>query len=112
MTYNIVTVTAAVQITHGPLNVTVCEGESATFNCITSGGTTTDPPSWIIDGDFYSSAGLPSRHSYSRGVLTVSNVNASLDNGTTYQCVLVAEQLLSNTATLTVALAGMYGTRL
>ena len=45
---------------------------------------------------------LPPRHSFSDGMLTRSNANASSDNGKTYQCILVTEELFSNTATLTV----------
>ena len=80
-------------------DVTVREGESATFNCTVSGSS--DTPSWIIDGVTYTSSQLPPRHSYLRPQLRVSNVNIS-DNGTTYQCLVIP--VLSDIATLTVVL--------
>ena len=56
---------------NGPQNVTVIAGESATFNCTFSG---TEVADWIIGGEYYSSQGLPPRHSnLMKGQLTVSN---------------------------------------
>ena len=84
------------------MSLTVAEGDSATFNCTITDST--DALDWIIDGSYYSSEGLPPRHSYLNSMLTVSNVNVS-DNGTTYQCVLIPFE--SDVATLTVVPKGL-----
>ena len=94
------TATSAVQIINGPQNITVREGNSATFNCTIS--RTTEVPYWYIDGTIYTRDDLPPRHSYLNQVLTVNNVSI-LDNGTTYQCGVIPSPV-SAIATLTVVL--------
>lgn len=65
-------------ILSGPENITVMEGDFATFNCTIKGSN--QVPYWNINGSSYSND-LPDRHSY-RAVSKVS----IFDNGTTYQC--------------------------
>lgn len=86
-----------IEIEHGPEDITVEEGASASFPCLITG--TTSVPFWCIGGSVYSIRNLPSRHSYFNWTLTIANVEPS-DNGTTYQCSL--HVVSSNTAVLTV----------
>ena len=84
-------------IAHGPENVTVVEGASASFPCIITG--TAGVPIWCIVGSVYTIRDLPDRHYYSNFTLTVRDVELS-DNGAEYQCFF--HTLSSRTAVLTV----------
>lgn len=86
-----------IEITHGPENVTVNEGDSAMFPCYVTG--TTDLPVWYIDDSVYTIRGLPRRHFYSNRTLTIIDVQRS-DNGTKIRCSLLI--VSSDTAILNV----------
>ena len=92
-----------IEITQGPQNITVEEGESAVFTCLYTG--TFDFPTWHINGATYviqgETLGLPDRHRYSNQMMTVSKVQIS-DNETTYRCSFMFGEISSSTATLTV----------
>ena len=92
-----------VEITQGPQNMTVEEGESAVFTCSYTGSE--DFPTWHINGANYAiqgeTLGLPDRHRYSNQMMTVSNVQIS-DDGTTYSCSFLFGEIASSTAVLTV----------
>ena len=92
-------VVSAIEITQGPQDVTVEEGQSASFPCFYNG--TPDIPTWIISGFYYLHVGFPDRHTYSNQIMTVHDVQVS-DNGTTYQCGFVVINIFSSIATLTV----------
>ena len=68
-----------------PVDVTVVEGERATFRCAYNG--TSGIPWWRINGFVYSFDQLPERRTYSvrDQILWVSNVQLS-DNTSTHQC--------------------------
>ena len=85
------------EITLGPANITVNEGDSATFPCWYTG--TRREPVWFIGGDQYTLDNLQSRHYYSSGNLTIYSVRPS-DNGSTYWCTFFT--VSSDVATLTV----------
>lgn len=63
-------------------------GQVAVFPCQYSGSLAY--PYWDINLTEYSSVALPPDHSYSSGLLRVSNVNEK--NGTHYQCFLLSIQ--------------------
>lgn len=86
-----------IKIAHGPENVTVHEGESATFPCFTTG--TADIAFWLICDSVYTIQDLPSRHTFFNWSLTITDVQPS-DDGTTYQCRFL--EVFSDTAVLTV----------
>ena len=86
-----------IDITHGPENVTIVEGESASFHCFVAG--TTAVPYWYIGHSLYTIRDLPSRHSYFNWTLTVTDVKLS-DDQETYQCSLFV--VSSKIAVLTV----------
>ena len=92
-----------IEITQGPQNVTVVEGESAVFTCSYTG--TFEFPTWHINGASYAiqgeTLGLPERHRYSNQMMTVRDVQAS-DDGTTYSCSFLFGTIASSEATLTV----------
>ena len=84
-------------ITHGPEDVTVVEGASASFPCFITG--TAGVPFWDIGGSVRTVRNLPDRHYYSNFTLTVRDVELS-DSGTKYQCLI--HIVASHTAVLTV----------
>lgn len=86
-----------ITIVNGPANVTVKEGDSASFPCLVTG--TTGVPFWYIDDSVYTIRNLPSRHYYLNWTLTIMDVQLS-DNGTEYRCSLYI--VSSHTAVLTV----------
>ena len=93
----------AAEISQGPQNVTVNEGESAMFPCLYTG--TNEFPLWYINGASYAilgtSLGLPERHRYFNQTITVRDVQLS-DNGNTYRCSFLFGEITSEMATLTV----------
>ena len=85
-------------ISHGPEDVTVNEGDSASFPCFLN--ETNGVPFWQI-GDFVCTIrDLPRRHYYSNWTLTITDVQLK-DNGTTYQCLIYI--ISSKIAVLTVS---------
>ena len=92
-----------IEITQGPQNVTIEEGESAVFTCSYTG--TFDFPAWHINGASYpiqgETLGLPDRHHYSNQMMTVSDIQIS-DNGSRYSCSFLFGEIASSTAILTV----------
>ena len=65
------------------MNVTVSEGMDAYFPCSYNG--TNRSPTWKINNHTYFINNLPMKTSYNGSVLTVSNVDLSLNN-TSYYC--------------------------
>ena len=103
-------VESVIEITQGPQNVTVNEGESASFPCFYHG--TDDVPVWFINSASYNIQRLPTRHTYYNETLRVTNVQAS-DNGATYKCAFLYDQMeisSTSTGTLTVLITATQGT--
>ena len=82
-----------------PIDVSVYEGESATFSCLFTGSD--EVPFWFIDGSYHSWRDLPPQYTISPWdfSLTTENVNIAM-NRTPHRCVV--EGVESETAFLYV----------
>ena len=69
-------------------------GETATFPCNFTGSDAV--PLWIINNGIYHHSQLPSRHTYSNGILYVDNVEVT-DNMTQYQCEIYDPEIFTST---------------
>ena len=81
-----------------PHNVTVTEGNEASFACSFNGSFSV--PGWKINGRTYTWNTLPAKHEFTGSQLVVSDVDVSM-NGSTYQC-FIGAMYQSAVGTLTV----------
>lgn len=86
-------------ITRHPNDVYTYPGRTAKFPCVSNA--TTRIPEWNISGVIYHTRNLPQQFKYFNKQLIYSNVSTS-SNGTTFQCVFLAQREQSEIAKLII----------